>query len=97
MKRLLLLCLLALAACQSEPDAASGDSGGQAAGDVLGGTISDDMIPLEQLTSKAPLAPREGRSAADLDAEQPETVGQQAPANAPAEAAPAEAAPAPAE
>jgi hypothetical protein len=60
MKRsILALCVLMLAACESEPAAVTGESGGRAEGEVLGGTISDDMIALEQLRSQAPLAPRE--------------------------------------
>lgn len=85
-----LALMLLLAACESEPGARSGASGSKAEGEVLGGTISDDMIALEQLTSQAPLAPREGPSAAAVDAAQPEVAGEQAPADPPApEAAPA--------
>jgi hypothetical protein len=51
------VALLLLAACQSEPDALTAEGGGQAEGEVLGGSISDEMIPLEQLRSQAPLAP----------------------------------------
>ncbi len=51
---------LALAGCKDEAEETGAvQSGGQAAGEVLGGTISDDMLPLEQLTSTSPLAPRE--------------------------------------
>ncbi len=55
---LLAVAPLALAACEDE--ATIGDepieTGGEAAGEVLGGTISDDMIPLDQLTSTSPPA-----------------------------------------
>jgi hypothetical protein len=90
--------LLAAAGCSKEP-APPAESGGKAEGEVLGGTISDAMIPLEQLTSEAPLAPRQGPAPADLDAEQPvvtpiEGVEGAAPAEA-AEAEPAAPAPAP--
>ncbi|MEO1730581.1 MAG: hypothetical protein AAFR64_07570 [Pseudomonadota bacterium] len=48
----------ALAACGSEsetPEAqAPAEQGGTVTGEVLGGTISDDMIPLESLTSQSP-------------------------------------------
>ena len=84
----LALCLFPLAACESQT-APTGESGGRAEGEVLGGTISDDMIPLEQLTSEAPLAPREGRSAAELDGEQPQVAGEPAPPGSPAAPAPA--------
>lgn len=53
--------LLLLSACGSEPESESVDSG-KAAGEVLGGTISDDMIALEQLTSQSP--PEDPRPAA---------------------------------
>ena len=62
MKRLTYLAapgLLLLAACgDSEPEAATDEQGGEAAGDVLGGTISDDMLPLEELQSQSPPAER---------------------------------------
>ncbi|MFL0672728.1 MAG: hypothetical protein ACJLS3_15275 [Erythrobacter sp.] len=94
MKRLALaLCLLPLAACDSAPGTAAGETGGQAEGEVLGGTISDDMIALEQLTSRAPLAPRAGPSASEVDAQQPQVAGEMAPTDAPADA-PVESAPA---
>jgi hypothetical protein len=40
---------------------------------VLAGSVSDAMIPLDELTSEAPLAPRQVDPAApdNLDAEQP--------------------------
>lgn len=52
------ICALLLAACQGDPEPAPSEQGTNAEGEVLGGTISDDMIPLEQLRSQAPLAPR---------------------------------------
>lgn len=56
-----LLATLALTGCGDE---AAGDgeavaTGGEAAGEVLGGTISDDMLPLEELTSTSPPAVRQ--------------------------------------
>lgn len=51
---------LLLTACEEEaPEADTSETGGEAAGELLGGTISDDMLPLEELTSTSPLAPRE--------------------------------------
>ncbi|BDI60307.1 hypothetical protein [Qipengyuania nanhaisediminis] len=49
---------LMLAACSSDEDAETGVAvtGGEVSGDVLGGTISDDMIALEQLESTSPPA-----------------------------------------
>lgn len=100
MKRALLLALpLALAACGQQADAPA-EQGGAASGEVLPATVSDAMIPLEQLDSQAPLAPRQAQDVgADIDAEQPEVTpvegidGAPVPAEAPA--APAAPAPAP--
>jgi hypothetical protein len=90
MNRPAILAALALfaAGCTDEA-AAPSDRGGEAAGEVLGGSISDAMIPLDQLSSQAPLAPRQGPSAADIDAEQPEVSSEMAPASQGAETAPA--------
>ena len=51
--RLLAAAVIAslLAACQDEAP-----QEGEATGEVLEGTISDDMLPLDQLRSEAPLA-----------------------------------------
>ena len=98
MKRLALLALpLALAACGQQADTPA-EQGGAASGEVLPGSISDAMIPLEQLDSQAPLAPRQARATGDdIDAEQPEVTPEPgvdgAPANGGAEAAPAAPAP----
>lgn len=98
MKRaaLLVLCL-AVAACGDQA-AAPAEQGGEASGEVLPGSISDAMIPLEQLESEAPLAPRQAPVAGDIDAEQPEVTPapgiEGAPAGEGAEAAPAAPAPA---
>ncbi|MDP2131467.1 MAG: hypothetical protein U0995_10610 [Erythrobacter sp.] len=87
MKRAFILALvLALAGCKDEV-AAPAEKGGEATGEVLGGDISDAMIPVEQLTSQAPLAPRAAQSAAVLDAEQPDVASEEAEA-APAVPAP---------
>lgn len=76
MKRLVLAfsLLLPLAACDSGPGGTSGEKGGRAEGEVLGGAISDDMIPLEQLRSEAPLAPPEGPVPSEVDAQQPDVT-----------------------
>ena len=91
----LALCLFT-AGCGDQA-AAPAAQGGAASGEVLAGSISDAMIPLDELASEAPLAPRQAAAAEDLDAQQP--VVTPAPGiNDPvprAEAAPA--APAPAE
>lgn len=91
MKRAALLLLpLALAACEQQAGAPA-EQGGAASGEVLPATVSDAMIPLEQLDSQAPLAPRQARATGDdIDAEQPEVTpvegvegGPNEPSNAP--------------
>lgn len=66
---LLALCLAA-AACQDR-SAGPAEEGAGASGEVLEGSISDAMIPLEQLNSQAPLAPRAAPPVGDVDAQQP--------------------------
>ena len=89
---LAILCL-GLAAC-GDPSAAPAEQGAAASGEVLAGSISDAMIPLDQLSSEAPLAPRQAAAAEDLDAQQPEVTPapgiEGAPAGAPVPPAPAE-------
>ena len=46
---------LALAACQDEPAKPAGP--GTAQGEVLPGSVSDAMLPLDTVRSHAPLAP----------------------------------------
>jgi len=95
MNRALLLLLACLAAgCTPEASAPPTERGGAAAGEVLGGSISDAMIPLEQLESEAPPAPREAPQATDIDSEQPD-VAPMPGINDPAPAEGAETAPAP--
>jgi hypothetical protein len=91
------LALALLASACTEDAAVPTEEGGAAAGEVLGGEISDAMIPLEQIESQAPLAPRQGPTPADLDAQQPDIAGEAAPESEGAEAAPAAPAPEPAE
>jgi hypothetical protein len=69
---------LALSACQDEaPLEEDADEAGRAAkGEVLGGTISDDMIPLDRLRSQSPPvadapAASQGAGAADQAASAP--------------------------
>ena len=66
--------LLLLTACEDEAagDGSTAETGGEAAGEVLGGTISDDMIALEELTSTSPPArpsPSEGATGGAPDAQ----------------------------
>ena len=92
------LSLLALSACKAEPNKAVG---GTAQGEVLPGSASDAMLPLDTLKSQAPLAPKsEGESGDKADAKSgSKATDKPKAASKPAEEAPpAEAAdPAPAE
>ena len=93
------LLLLPLPACGDDaPAVDTSQTGGKAAGEILGGTISDDMLPLEELTSTSPPAPRasgapgsgaagDGSDAGDAAATEGEEA--EAPEEAPAPAAPA--------
>ena len=55
--RLLPIALLAaLPSCGDEPEDAAADSGRSAAGEVLEGSISDEMLPYDRLRSQPPLA-----------------------------------------
>ena len=97
------LLLLPLAACGDDaPAVDTSQTGGKAAGEILGGTISDDMLPLEELTSTSPPAPRASGAAgtgqagdsgdAESDGDESDgadTEGAEAPEEAPAPAAPA--------
>ena len=62
------LCLLALTACQAEPNKAAG---GTAQGEVLPGAASDAMLPLDTLKSQAPLAPKTEGEGGDKAAAKP--------------------------
>lgn len=70
------LLALLLTACGSEPKKA--DGAGQASGEVLPGSASDAMIPLDQVRSQAPLAPK----AAGSDKKKAETSGADEPTDA---------------
>jgi hypothetical protein len=72
--RLCALALALLAAGCEDQATAPAEEGAAAAGEVLAGSVSDAMIPLEQLESQAPLAPRQGPPPSDIDAEQPEVT-----------------------
>jgi hypothetical protein len=81
------ICLLAvplLAACQDEPaPVIVGEDSRDATGDVLGGSISDDMIPLDSLQSTSPAA-RETATASESS-----SSGRSAPAESAEPVAPA--------
>ena len=84
---MMLALLAALAACGGTDEGAEGERR-TAAGEVLGGTISDDMLPLDTVTSQSPpLRERsEGSASAAPDERQP--GAQEAPEPAESEAAP---------
>lgn len=92
-----LLATLALAGCGDE---AAGDgeavaTGGEAAGEVLGGTISDDMLPLEELTSTSPPAVRQSTTTVSTSPDGTETTVETTITTTNDPAAPAPAPPAP--
>ncbi len=62
--------LLALSACNDEPEVDTQDDGREASGEVLEGTISDAMLPLDQVRSQAPLMEEaeDGEDAEDASA-----------------------------
>ncbi len=59
--------LAALAACDSDPVPAAAEQGANAEGDVLEGSISDEMLPLESVTSSAPPAERSSEDSEDAE------------------------------
>jgi hypothetical protein len=101
--RPLSLCILplVLAACQGEKEPAEAST---AQGEILQGSASDAMLPLDTVRSQAPLAPievasgkpgkaKEGGAAAEEDASEgaePATAESAAPAASPSIAAAAE-------
>ena len=82
--------LLLLAACEDDAGQVdTSETGGTAEGEILGGTISDDMLPLEELTSTSPPAERTatsagGSAAPDTGDEAAETQEAEASSEAPA-------------
>ncbi len=69
-----------LGACGDDPAPATGEGDLEASEDVIEGTISDEMIPLDQVRSQAPLAEPEAATGTNSP-----TGGEDQPA---AEAAP---------
>ncbi|MEM6266400.1 MAG: hypothetical protein AAF707_02660 [Pseudomonadota bacterium] len=69
--------LLALASCSDEPaviEEQADDAQSEAAGEVLGGTISDDMLPLDQLRSQSPPAASDPATSGSASSEQPDAA-----------------------
>ena len=84
--------LLLLSACEEEPATGTAtDTSEIATGEVLGGTISDDMLPLDELTSTSPPAEQpatepgsQGGADGDSAATDAETIEAEASADVPA-------------
>jgi hypothetical protein len=76
--------LIALAGCHK----AQPDKQAQAGGQILPGSISDAMLPLDRATSQPPLAPRteKGPAVSESEAAAPD-AGAAAPEAAPADGA----------
>lgn len=53
-KILFILASLVLSACGNDNATENADNGRSAEGEVLGGSISDDMLPLDTLKSQSP-------------------------------------------
>lgn len=77
--------MLAAAACHKQPD-----KQGQAGGEILPGSASDAMLPMDTVTSQPPLAPRsdKGPSAGESDAADAAAPDAAAPAAPASPAAP---------
>ena len=80
------LALLALAACQEKKQAAP--SHATAVGEVLPGSASDEMLPVDTVRSQPPLAPKTEPSPAK--GSKPHAPGEPAPASQAEAGAPAE-------
>ena len=68
--------LLLLAACNDEPAATKGEGDADAAAEVLEGTISDEMLPLDRVRSQPPLAEGEGEDEGGSGDEDGEDAGE---------------------
>ena len=87
---------LVLAGCGSSDDVETAEEGANAQGEILGGTISDEMVPLEEVRSASPPAKKEageggGSSSGDSADSDDEGTDEAGPAEEPAaESEPAE-------
>lgn len=79
----ILILALALTACGTGK---KDEGAGKAAGEVLPGSVSDAMIPLDTVRSQAPLAPKAESQSKDRNAEA--TMAAEAPAGEPPKEAP---------
>ncbi len=76
------IALISLAACGGEPDAA-GPERKNAAGEVLGGEVTDDMLPLDTVQSTSPSDPRAGAPDQTNDDAEPAAAVNPDPASLP--------------
>ena len=85
----------ALAGCGSSGEVAATDEGANAQGEILGGTISDTMVPIEEVRSSSPPMKKEGSDSAgtnggasgrDSDDDDTTQTENSTPANEPDEA-----------
>ena len=60
------LLVLSLSACGDDAEPTAEDDGREASGEVLEGTISDEMLPLDQVRSQPPLL-EEAEDAAETE------------------------------
>lgn len=77
--------LLAISACGDEPAVDTQDDGREASGEVLEGTISDAMLPVDQVRSQAPLVEvveDEGEDGTSSDASTPSATETAVPVEA---------------
>jgi len=75
--------LVMLAGCNKSATDKQGKAGGQ----ILPGSASDAMLPLDTVTSQPPLAPKQESGPGTTASEAPDAAASAAPAEAPAEAA----------
>lgn len=83
-----ILLALPLAACGDKQK----ETQAQAGGEILPGSISDEMLPMDTATSKPPLAPKAAADSGDADdkEDQKSEGGNAANSSDPAEKAPAQ-------
>ena len=72
-----LLLTLALAACGEK---GGKEQGGKAEGQILPASVSDAMIPVDQVRSQAPLAPQSGSGKKEDKADEADPAATEAPA-----------------
>jgi hypothetical protein len=86
------LLVLALSGCGSGDDKKA-QGAGTVEGEILPGSASDAMVPLDQVKSQAPLAPKAEGSAAGTDKADDKSAKPKVEAKAPVEATAEPAAP----